>query len=44
VSDIVRAFAGAAIGGALGLGVAGPIGLVCGLALGAAFVLGGEGA
>jgi hypothetical protein len=37
--DVARAFAGAAIGGVLGLAFAGPIGLACGLALGAAFAL-----
>jgi len=34
---IARAFAGAALGGILGLAFAGPIGLVCGAMLGAAF-------
>jgi len=42
VSDVVRAFAGAAIGGALGLMVLGPFGLIWGTLLGAAYGLGEE--
>jgi hypothetical protein len=40
LGDVARAFVSAAIGGVLGLTIAGPIGLICGLALGAAYGIG----
>ena len=36
---VLRAFAGATVGGAFGYAIAGPLGLVCGVALGAAFMI-----
>ncbi|MGO8800866.1 MAG: hypothetical protein ACLQJL_17485 [Roseiarcus sp.] len=40
MSLVLRAFAGAAIGGALGFGLLGPLGLILGAALGGAYGIG----
>ncbi len=39
MTEFLSAFAGAAIGGVIGLAFAGPLGLICGVVLGAAFAI-----